>query len=76
MRPLFLFQGDIIMQHDATLIALRNAHAALSSIAAVTCYVDDLPVTALEAREIEDIFILATAHLDQIKALLLRPPGQ
>jgi hypothetical protein len=46
-----------------------------SSIAAVTCYADNLPVIALEAREVEDIFMLATAHLDQIKALLVRPPG-
>jgi hypothetical protein len=30
----------------------------LSSIAAVNCYVDNLPVTALEPREVEDIFML------------------
>lgn len=39
-----------------------------SSIAAVTCYADNLSVIALEAREVEDIFMLATTHLDEIKA--------
>ncbi len=41
MRPFLPFQGDITMKHDAAITALRNAHAALSSIAAVTCYTDD-----------------------------------
>ncbi len=63
------------MKHDAAITALRNAHAALSSIAAVTCYAEDLPVTALESRDIEDIFIIAKAHLDQIKALLTQASG-
>ena len=44
-----------------------------SSIAAVTCYADNLRVIALEVRAVEDIFMLVTAHLDQIKALLVRP---
>lgn len=71
MRPFLPFQGDITMKHDAELFTvLRHAHAALSSIAAVTCYEDDLPVTALESREIEDIFTIATAHLEHIKAVL------
>lgn len=63
------------LTHDDAITALRQAHAALSSIASLTCFSDDLPVTALESREIEDIFIIASAHLDHIKAILAQLPG-
>lgn len=51
--------------------ALKEAHAALDRISDIADYENGEPVTFLEARQIEDIYIGATANLAEHETLIM-----
>jgi hypothetical protein len=56
--------------------ALGEAIAALKRIAEITLYENGEPVTALESREIEDIYADATGQLEDFETVLKTARGQ
>jgi len=67
---------NVFLVAPALLTMLETAFDALDRIAEVLHYEDGLPVTALDAREIETIYAEAISELAPIETLIRKARGQ
>jgi hypothetical protein len=67
---------DIFLAAPALLAMLETAFDILERIADVLLYEDGVPVTALDAREIETIYADAISELAPIETLIRKARGQ
>jgi hypothetical protein len=63
--------------HEQMLKALEQAESAISEAAEIMLYEDDLPVTFLESREIENAYYALTGATGQVRKAISdgRPPA-